>query len=313
VHVYVAYLIVIALCFLYSLISKVTSVLGSKRATIRYPPGPGSRAISPQALLPSVWRAFQLTRPLPSMAAGVLAFFTCGGIRTLYPAGIAAMAVTAITMFGFVANDLFDEEKDKRAGVRRPLAMGFISRSSAVATAVFTAVSAHLFAACLSTAALTTTAWLCVALLGYTGFARFAPTMKGLYTAALACSPLWYGHLISGRQVSIHLYVILSAFVLGRELLMDVVERDDDFAAGMRTIPFVIGTGTTIRMGVALITCASIGLILTANSTTAYALSAATAAGLAWLAVATAAPARKIELTRPIMLISAFALVAQLQ
>jgi len=312
VQVYVAYLIVIALCLLYSLISWVTRVLNSKREAIQDPPESEPRAITHQALFPALWYAFQLTRPVPSAAAGILAFFTCGGLGTLYPAGISAMAVTAVTMFGFVANDLFDEEKDRHAGVRRPLATGSISRSTAVVTAMITAASAHLFAARVSTAALTATAVLCIALLAYTGFARFAPTLKGLYTAALACSPLWYGHLISGREISIHLYVILSAFVFGRELLMDVVERDDDFAAGMRTIPFVIGTRQTARLGVVLITCAAIGLMLTANSTAAYMLSAATAAALSWVASTSATPARKIEVTRPIMLIGAFALVAQL-
>lgn len=311
VQVYVAYLIVIALCILYSAISWATRSFSAKRAMRQDPPGPV--APSPRILIPTLWYAFQSTRPLPSVAAGVLTFFTCGGIGVFYAAAVSAMAVTAVTMFGFVVNDLFDQEKDRRAGVPRPLALNLISRSMAVATAVFAAALAHLFAACLSTAALAATVCLCVALVCYTGFARLAPTMKGLYTAALACSPLWYAHLVSGREVSIHFYVILSAFVLGRELLMDVVERQDDFAAGMRTLPFVLGPAATTRFGVALIACAALGLIFTANSTIAYAFSAATAVSLVWVAATNAAPARKIAITRPIMLIGAFALVAQIQ
>jgi geranylgeranylglycerol-phosphate geranylgeranyltransferase len=312
-HVYVAYLTIIVLCLLHSIISWITRLFGAQTITPSDATQPDTRTVRQYALLPNLWYAFQLTRPTPSLAAGLLAFAASGGIGTPFPAVASGMAMMLVTMFGFVVNDIFDEEKDVRAGVRRPLAMKVISRPVAIAAAVVTCLSAHLLATRLSPAVVAGTAALCIALLFYTAFARRLPVLKGVYTAVLACGPFWYGHLTSGRAIGVHLYVILAVWVFGRELLMDVVERDDDFAVGMRTIPFVIGVRRSTELGIVLVGGAAAALLLTATSPLDYVLAGATAVSLTLVASASLTPAGRISATRPIMLIGALALVAQLQ
>lgn len=77
---------------------------------------------------------FRTTRPLPSLVAGTLSasvVFAAQGHFSIV--GVAAgFAMNTLTMFGFVINDVVDFDKDASASVRRPIATGELSRSSAL-------------------------------------------------------------------------------------------------------------------------------------------------------------------------------------
>ncbi|HKO55809.1 MAG TPA: UbiA family prenyltransferase [Thermoanaerobaculia bacterium] len=311
-QVYIAYLVIIVLCLMYSLISWLTHLLKGSTGDDSQNRS-GGRITRRATLLKHLWYAFQLTRPLPSLAAGLLAFAAAGSTEAGISAGLGAIAMTGITMFGFVVNDIFDEVKDRRANVQRPLSLGLISRSAAATLAVVLAGAVHAMAAQLSDVVMAATVALCTALVLYTAFARLLPGLKGLYTAILACAPLWYGHLISGRAIHLHSYVLLAAFVLGRELLMDVVEREDDWRAGMRTVPFILGVAWTARLGIMLVGGAAFGLLAISESRVAYVLAASTVAGLIYVALASSwPPSRRIAATRPLMILGALAVAIQL-
>src|SRR5881409_1347439 len=80
----------------------------------------------------------ETTRPLSSMVAGTLsatAVIRAHGNLTR-PAVAAGLAMSFVTAFGFVLNDIFDYRKDVAAGERRPLATGRLSKRSAACLAV---------------------------------------------------------------------------------------------------------------------------------------------------------------------------------
>src|ERR1700687_1662630 len=66
------------------------------------------------------------TRPLSSLVAGTLsASVVIAAQGRLSLVSIAAgLAMTTLTMFGFVINDVADYVKDAKAGVQRPIATG---------------------------------------------------------------------------------------------------------------------------------------------------------------------------------------------
>src|SRR5580765_7443170 len=68
-------------------------------------------------------------RPLSAGLAGALSFATTWIRSGFSEKGVlVGFVMWTVTMFGFVINDIFDFEKDVAANVRRPIAMGLLSR-----------------------------------------------------------------------------------------------------------------------------------------------------------------------------------------
>jgi 4-hydroxybenzoate polyprenyltransferase len=88
------------------------------------------------------------TRPLSSLVAGTLsASVVIAAHGRLSLLSIAAgLAMTTLTMFGFVINDVAAYAKDAKAGVHRPIASGELSRSSALLFAAVLLVFVYLVA-----------------------------------------------------------------------------------------------------------------------------------------------------------------------
>jgi len=156
--------------------------------------------------------------------------------------------MTALAMFGFTVNDIFDYHKDRAAGIKRPIAEETLSRASAVWLA-----AALLFAACLL-AVLAGSGGMVVAITSaalflYSPVTRRYPLSKDLYAASLCCAPLYYGALAGGGAYEWSSYAVLGCFVLGREILMDAEELSGDLRGGVRTIAAMLGHRCTMRIG----------------------------------------------------------------
>jgi geranylgeranylglycerol-phosphate geranylgeranyltransferase len=204
-----------------------------------------------------MWAAFLTTRPGSSFVAGTLtATAAFAGAHFSLRGAAAGLAMTTLTRFGFVVNDLFDYSKDRAAGVQRPLAAGKLSMKGAVWTAITTLACSSITCA-LAGAGPRLVATVALLLVLYSPLARRYALCKDIYVAFLCCVPLYYGGLIGGQRYSCFAYVSLACFVFGREVLMDSYELAGDLKSGLKTIAAVLGQHESMYLGVALMIVAS--------------------------------------------------------
>lgn len=139
------------------------------------------------------------------------------------------------TMFGFVVDDISDLPADRAVGKPTALAEGRISvlqarlLSSVLAVTAVIVSPGGLHGKCVILVTL-------IALGFYHSLSRALPLLKGAYTAGLTCVPLLYGGLIAHVRVRVSSYVVLSMFMVGRELLIDASQADADRRTGFRTL-----------------------------------------------------------------------------
>ncbi len=253
---------------------------------------------------------FASTRPLSSCVAGLLAFAAVW-LKADFSrsAVLAGIAMGLVTMFGFVLNDILDYSKDKGAGVQRPIALGQLSRRTAllfsillVATACFCALLIRGAPVLLLTA---------IALVLYTPLARRIPKLKGAYVAALSLLPLLYGATITHCNISGAAYAMDALFVFGREVLMDADELAGDQLAGMHTVAASLGSSSARRLGMILMLGSLFGLNFVSKGMIGSLAAAVSLASLvcilAWHGVT---ESRRISFTRVSMLAGAVALAS---
>lgn len=211
------------------------------------------------------------TRPLTSSIAGfgvtaTLAFLPSVSLRTTTS---AALAMTLITMAGFVINDLHDRAKDKLKPRQGPIARGQIPTHHAITFSV-------LLLACgvaatpmqgRSAAVLIVTL---VAVVLYSFFAHWLPAFKGIYTALMCCAPLVYGVEIGDGNYTSAVYLTLALFVYGREVFLDIRDVDADSRFGLRTVPVLIGNAAARALAVGSMLLACIATMLLVRSTVGY-------------------------------------------
>ncbi len=197
----------------------------------------------------SAWRS---TRPGASLIAATLsssvAVAQTGFHLQAFWIGAAMWCVTA---FGFVINDILDYNKDKEAGVNRPIPMDELSRSNAAFIALLLLSLAFIISATLELGGWILAATV-LALILYTPATRHVTLLKGLYVAALCIAPLCYAAVVVRAKYSLVLYGTLAVFIFGRETLMDANEMDGDRKAGLVTLAAAIGQSFSRWMGACL-------------------------------------------------------------
>jgi 4-hydroxybenzoate polyprenyltransferase len=205
------------------------------------------------------------TRPLSSAIAGTMSLTAvCIRAGITSRAVLAGLAMCAVTMFGFVINDILDFKKDTAAGVRRPIAMGSLSRQAALMFAIFLLLVAYILSLRVGAGGVVLVVTV-IGLVLYTPSARRLPLLKGMFVAGLCVSPLYYASFVSRGNASWAAYAVLALFVLGRETLMDAHEIAGDRQADMRTIAVVLGQQVARRLGTAMMIVALTCLNLVAR------------------------------------------------
>lgn len=162
----------------------------------------------------------------------------------------AFTALTTVTMSGFVMNDIYDREKDRLAGKRRPIALGELSVSSAWSGVVFFLVLA--LGSAYVGFGLNPALWIAViatGLFAYSPTARRWPLVKGLYTALLAITPFFFAHDAVGFTLPAAILALLLSYIVFREAVLDAVDLKGDVASGVRTVAFFLGTRLTLTIG----------------------------------------------------------------
>jgi 4-hydroxybenzoate polyprenyltransferase len=253
---------------------------------------------------------FGTVRPLSSLVTGTLAASAAiVGQGSLSIRGFGAgLAMTALAMFGFVVNDIFDYCGDRAAGVQRPVASGQLSRKSAAWLAAVMLFAAFLFSliAGPGQAALAITSAL---LLLYSPIKKQYPLCKDVYVAGLCCLPLYYGVVVGGRHCSWFSYAVLACVVFGREIWMDADELQGDYNSGIKTVAAIVGRQQTMWIGKGLMLLAGALIAVMAHGLVAVSISAAS---FIFLAVVFAWPglnqSRRIEWSRGPMLLGAMAI-----
>lgn len=204
-------------------------------------------------------------RPLSSVIAGALSLSVVWmHDRFSLRAVVVGLAMSVVTMFGFVVNDIFDYRKDSSAGVKRPIATGSLSRMNAALFSAFLLVAVSLLSAMVGSGRIVMAVTV-LALIVYTPFARIMPLLKGLYVGGLCLVPLYYASAVGDLRASSRAYLLLCLFVMGREMLMDADELEGDRQAGMRTIAVALGESLARRIGIAMMIAATMYLIWVAQ------------------------------------------------
>jgi 4-hydroxybenzoate polyprenyltransferase len=267
---------------------------------------------------PSLVRPLELTslllrsgRPLSAGLAGALSFATVW-IRSGFSqrAVLVGFVMWTVTMFGFVINDIFDFEKDVAARVRRPIAMGLLSRQMALVFAIVLLLVVWSLCPAVGSANAVVMRTV-LALVLYTPFARHLPLFKGVYVAGLSLAPLYYASIISHVNFPGAAYGLLALFIFGRETLMDAHEIVDDRRAGVRTIAVWLGQTEARRLGTVMMILSLVGLNLVARGVMGRTLAKLAVASLFCIFVWPRVEERtRISFSRLPMLAAALALVS---
>lgn len=204
-------------------------------------------------------------RPLSSCLGGSIAFLAVS-VRagSLAKAAVVGLIMFSTAMFGFIVNDIMDFDKDRAAGVKRPIARRLVSLRTAAVYSFF------LVAAIVLLTSRVRSGWYIVAatvvgLIVYTPIARFFPLVKEIYVAALAITPLVYADAVCHSHVSLQACLLIGTFITGRELVMDAQEMEGDIRHGMDTLPSYIGQFATQYVGSGMMVAAVIFLCCIAH------------------------------------------------
>lgn len=252
---------------------------------------------------------FRTTRPLSSLVAGTLASSVLvAAYERLSLQGLAAgLAMTLLTMFGFVTNDIFDRRKDAAAGVQRPIATGELSLWNAIILANGLLVPVFLISKLIGPGGqiLAITG---LSLVAYSPIAQRFPLSKGICVAVLACTPMIYGSVVGGVQCFWFSYASLSCFVLGREILMDSDKFIGDRLSGLRTIAVVLGCNRARRIGTTLMFLSTACVVAMARGSVGKLAAVAALVSLALVFLwPNIAGSQRIQMSRVPMLLGAVA------
>jgi 4-hydroxybenzoate polyprenyltransferase len=285
-----------------------------ERNSLPLPPSTNNPAVPPANWMSrsSLWGAIVLIRPVPSLIAGLLAAgaVTRGELQWRIRSGVA---ICALTMLGFVANDLYDIRKDRIAmAVRKALASGSLSVN--VAFTIAMALVAFMFAiAPLSVRSIAALSLATVVVIAYSPFSDKFPALKGIYTAMLSCIPCYYGSVISGSHIPLVMYLVLAAFVTAREAFIDAQQWRGDTQAQFRTIAVVVGKersemGSAVIMGLSFV-----AMIALASNTVSLLVSVFGAVTLLIILCWRQCPVTRAGLLQVPMLCGAVSLVLSIQ
>jgi 4-hydroxybenzoate polyprenyltransferase len=179
-----------------------------------------------------------------SLIAGSCVFAALAVLSSLsIPAmALQSLPIVLVTMAAFVLNDLYDVTKDRLAGADKPVALGQVSLIAA------RLLGGALVAGALASAALLqrgyslfVVAAALIAVSLYSPLSRRVPVAKGLAAAVLCCAPLAYASAVTSIPFPPAIYLLLIIFMVGRELLLDVVDLRGDLKAGIRTLAAHLG------------------------------------------------------------------------
>lgn len=204
---------------------------------------------------------FESGRPGISWIAGTAAATAAfsSSIGLTYEVASVFLVMTLITMFGFIVNDISDQEKDRIAGKCRPISTGALPADIATHIASIILGIAILLSLQFGPLAVVSVVSISAALMLYSSFSSAFPLLKGPYTAVLCVTPFMFSEAAVGFSTSNSMLAMVFLFVVFRELVLDAEDAVGDLAFGLNTVANLIGPnrarviGWTGMIGVVLL------------------------------------------------------------
>jgi len=188
--------------------------------------------------------ALKTSRPLTSCVAG-LAMFNILLQNSESPAWwnvLQSLPIVFATMTGFILNDIYDYEKDSLGKLQRPIALGLLSRPRALFYAFLLVACAIIVEGLINQfGSIDILAITLVGVLLYSPLSKRVPSLKGIATAALTLTPIFYASAILNKPVPTFIYFATSIFIIGREILLDTKDFERDMKYGLRTLVAHLG------------------------------------------------------------------------
>lgn len=206
-----------------------------------------------------VWAWLRLLRPtnsLPATGLVLLGAHLAGGWPWPRATWIAAGAMWAITSFGYITNDLHDVEADRVNKPDRPLPSGRIRQSSAYLAATALAMLAIGLASTIDGLAVLAAMLALLLLLLYNMHLKSTVLVGNALIAALSGMALGVGGYTVGRPWTlVEPGVLVSLFILAREVLKTIEDVAGDHKAGVRTVATEWGARRASQFFAGVVTC----------------------------------------------------------
>lgn len=202
------------------------------------------------------WRGYlELTRPVNSLAAGVLTFigaFVAGGALSAPRPTVAAVVATWMaTGAGNAINDYFDRDIDRINAPDRPIPRGAVSPRRALLFSLGLFLVAVGLAITLPLLALVIAGVNLVGLIAYTKLFKGRPGAGNALVAYLGGSTFLFGAAAVGQiGDAVVLFGLAALSTFAREVIKDVEDVDGDREEGLNTLPIAIGERPVLWIGV---------------------------------------------------------------
>ena len=205
----------------------------------------------------------ELTRPINSLAAGILTFiggFVAGGVGSHpVPLAAAVAATWLATGAGNAINDYFDRDIDAINNPERPIPRGAIPATHALWFSLALFGAAIALALTLPVLAILIAAVNLAGLVAYTEFFKGTPGAGNALVAYLGGSTFLFGaaavdHIFAGAV----LFVLAALSTFSREVIKDLEDIKGDRSEGLQTLPVAIGERSALRVGAAVLLVAVI-------------------------------------------------------
>ncbi|NOZ73584.1 MAG: UbiA family prenyltransferase [Chloroflexi bacterium] len=193
-----------------------------------------------------------ITRPLNSLAVGVLVLASClvAGAEVRLPVFLAVLGSVLIAAGGYVLNDVFDYETDKLIHPDRVLPQGRMSRAAARTYGLLLLLGAPFLFLFINPPSFLDAALAASLLFLYSWKLKRTSGVTGnLLVALLASNGLLIGGFVTGNLNDILALAACVLFAtLAREIAKDVEDLPGDRLTRRQTLPMMIGRRAASRL-----------------------------------------------------------------
>jgi len=158
---------------------------------------------------------------------------------------IPALIISFLAAGGFVFNDICDLDKDRITCPWRVLPSEILRKEEAISYAILLfSMALGLSVMVLSLIKNLLVLLIAALLLTYSYLSKLMPGYKNLCIAAVSASIIYIGAAEAKEWQPFKIFIMaeIFLFVLQREIAMDIAHVEGDAAAGLKTLPMLVGT-----------------------------------------------------------------------
>ncbi len=190
------------------------------------------------------WRLTRFEHALLYAGGVLIGEILAGGLPSFPILALSLLVPILVEIGAFSLNDFVDVEVDKANNRNRPLVKGEVKLTHAYRAGVFALSLAIGFAFALSTSLAILTLLIVMLAVVYNFSLKRMPLVGNVYIAFSMAVPFIFGNLVVSQEISaVNALLALGAFSVGfgREVIKDILDREGDEKAGMRTLAVILG------------------------------------------------------------------------